>query len=174
MDTLLAHIPKVYVNYDSDMSLRYLFESLEEVWQETNVNTDEFALKVKLASSTVLVEEWLAEVGNPFWVEALPVETKRRLVNVVLDFYLTRGTLVGLSQAVEFFTGLQPTLSLDYQHAWKLGQSTLGMETLLLKYTASQIKVQLNSSVSDNTRRLLATVIEFFKPLHMGWTLETL
>jgi phage tail-like protein len=174
MTALLSNIPKVYVWHDTDKSLQYLFEGLDSVWTDGLNSITDFPSHTKMAASTKLVQDWLTEVGNPFWLKPTTELTQQRLVNTIIEFYLSRGTLTGLKNTVDFFFGVIPELELDYEETWKLGFSALGSETRILKYTASQVKVKVPLALTTDQSRLLSTIVEFFKPMHMGWSLESL
>ena len=172
MTSLAAQIPAVYFWLDTDKSMQYAFEVLDAVQQSTLGDVAHFPQLTKQAGSTQLVKEWLEEVGNPFLLDSLSTQMQQKLVLNITTFYAQRGTLPGLVNAITFFFHETPVITMDYQHAWTLGQSALGVSTKLLKYTASSLKVRLGVSLDNEGMKLLTTIVEFFKPLHMDWVFE--
>ena len=73
---------------------------------------------------------WLAS-----WVDLLLDETweeskRRELIGRIVQLYTTRGTIEGIRQFVEIYTGIKPEIVEEYGAGWRIGvRSTVEVDT---------------------------------------------
>lgn len=174
MVTLLDHTPAVYSSPLVDDSFQRVVSVFEPGFAKMQEEIRDMPAHVALPATTRLLKDWLTGLGNPFSIDHLPERQQRLLALNLVHFYTTRGTLEGLRQAITLLFSTTPIFVLDYQQAWKVGFSTLGIETTIWDGTTSYITVKLPAAVvaAPNQLHLLTTVVEFFKPIHMSWFFE--
>lgn len=77
------------------------------------------------AASEVYLDRMLADLGNPFPFDLTLID-KRRLVQLLVAIYRSKGTDAGIINAIRFFVGVEVTISTPWQTGGLLGASTLG------------------------------------------------
>lgn len=172
--SLFSLVPGVYWQTDSDKSLAYLLQELDGKWSEIQGAVDSFPESARFAESTAFVNEWLVNHGNPFHIvsdpEDGPVVPGHLITLKLMDLYSKRGTEAGMLEAIQFFLGLNANIQYDYDLAWILGTSQLGNDTKLVQFTSSYLEIHFYvTSLSDVEMRVLSTIVEFYKPIHIGW-----
>lgn len=70
------------------------------------------------------VDQMLADMGNPFGFDLTLID-KRRLVQLLVAIYRSKGTDAGIINAIRFFVGVEVTIAIPWQTAGLLGASTL-------------------------------------------------
>lgn len=76
-------------------------------------------------ASEQYVDRMLTDLGNPFAFD-LSIIDKRRLVQLLVAIYRSKGTDPGIINAIRFFIGIEVTITIPWQTGGLLGASTLG------------------------------------------------
>ncbi len=115
------------------------------------------------------VDAMLCDLGNPFTFE-LELVDKRRLVQVLVDMYRQKGTGVGIINVIRFFLGLEVTIdTFNTGAAWSLGESELGVDTILgASGQALLYSFTIESPVvlTEEQRKQITEIAEYMKPAH--------
>jgi len=121
------------------------------------------------------VDAMLADLGNPFAFE-LTLADKRRLVPLLVPIYKSKGTNIGIVNAVRFFTGIEITIVPYVLGGMILGESELGdiglfdSGTWELGPSGSFAKYAFNVTVgvllTDDQRAKIRGIVVYMKPAH--------
>lgn len=117
------------------------------------------------------VDAMLFELGNPFAFIDLAVDDKRRLARILLDIYKSKGTAVGIIDAIRFFVGVEVSLDIvNTRSYWQLGVSLLGNDTLTgpgagdpAWYTFYILSAV---NLTDEQRTQILQIADYMKPAH--------
>jgi len=122
------------------------------------------------------VDAMLADLGNPFpFAESLSLIDKRRLALLLVPIYRSKGTEVGIVNAIRFFLGLEVTID-EYidTTSMTLGESELG-ETgsdgeWILGPSTSFLRfafvVVAEVVLTQEQRDRIEDIVEYMKPAH--------
>ena len=116
------------------------------------------------------VDAMLADLGNPFKF-ALSLADKRRLIRVLLDIYRSKGTAVGIVNAVRFFLGIEVDVEPlnDPEGQWQLGEDELGIDTYLAPsdlYLIYSFRIIAPFALTDEQRDRIREIAVYMKPAH--------
>lgn len=118
------------------------------------------------------VDAMLSDLGNPFNFVELSLIDKRRLGRILVDVYKTKGTALGVIDAVRFLTGVEITLEvINYSNDfWVLGVSALGIDTGLAPPSGDGLWysfwIDSATTLSDEQRDVILKVATYMKPAH--------
>jgi phage tail-like protein len=123
-------LPQMNRNEDVTQDLSKFVACLQEVtdlllwdidrWPETLIDPD--------TADEQYVDAMLADLGNPFaFAESLSLVDKRRLLRVLVDIYLQKGTCIGIQNVIRFFLGIEVECDewID-DTVWLMGEGELG------------------------------------------------
>jgi phage tail-like protein len=129
-DTLFRSLPEVYRREGKDGFTHRLLGLFSDVLKgiEDEVYGLHHQLNAQRADERFL--PWLAS-----WVDLLLDETweeskRRELIRRIVQLYTTRGTVEGIRQFVETYTGIKPEVVEEYGAGWRIGiRSTVEVHT---------------------------------------------
>lgn len=124
-------------------------------------------LDVDVAAERYL-DQMLITLGNPFAFE-LDEGSKRRLIRTLVDMYRLKGTKAGIISVVRFFMGLEIDIVSFTDEGWILGESELGVDTILGPGTLRErFSFDVISPVflTDEQRAQIRSIVEYMKPAH--------
>ncbi len=109
----------------------------------------------------VWLDSILADLGNPFTFE-LTATDKRRLAQILVDIYRSKGTGPGIVNAIRLFLGIEVTLNVPGWSPLGLGDAAIG-ESWILGSSDEEILLTFQIRVTDllsaeQQQRLLAIV----------------
>lgn len=116
------------------------------------------------------VDAMLADLGNPFKF-ALSLADKRRLIRILLDIYRSKGTAVGIINAVRFFLGIEVEVEPlnDPEGQWQLGEDELGIDTYLAPsdlYIIYSFRIIAPFALTDEQRTRIREIALYMRPAH--------
>lgn len=121
-------------------------------------------------ASEVYLDRMLSDLGNPFPFD-LEIIDKRRLVQLLVAIYRSKGTDAGIINAIRFFLGIEVTITVPWQTTGLLGASTIGGTFVLGTGDLATIySFIINSPVvlTDEQRRRITLIARYMKraPTH--------
>jgi phage tail-like protein len=147
----LQHLPAVFQDNEFLGRMLLIFESL---WEPLEQRQDHFALYFDPQTCPAAVLPWLASWFalelDPHWPEA----RRRRLVAEAMELYRCRGTVRGITRALEVCTGVTPTI----------------VEDPAQPYTF-RISMRIPRG-HDVRREVVEELVQAHKPAHVGYSLE--
>lgn len=168
---LYRKLPLINRQEDTSQDLYRFIACLQEVTGLLLYDIDKF---IEILDPDTAPEDWLdamlADLGNPFAFE-LELEDKRRLAQILVDIYRSKGTRVGIINVIRFFMGLEVTID-EFNLSsgtWILGDSELGFNTYLGSSLSSILYSFTVTSVvalTDAQRKQLTEIVEYMKPAH--------
>lgn len=115
------------------------------------------------------VDALLADLGNPFNLD-LDEAKRRKLADILVAVYKSKGTVDGVVNLARFFTGLEITSVENLAGGgWTLGESELGIDTYLAPAEQAPFYtfiVNVDRELTDDERQILSGLIDYMKPAH--------
>jgi len=112
-------------------------------------------------------EEWLdvmlADLGNPFEFELTAIE-KRKLVQLLVAIYRSKGTGPGIVNAIRLFLGLIVTLNVPAWSPVSLGDATIGVDWILGSSDEGEIltfEIRTEVNLTDVQRQRLLAIVDY-------------
>jgi phage tail-like protein len=152
-DTLFRSLPEVYRREEKDgftYRLLGLFAGVLDALED-EVYGLHHQLNAVRADARFLpwLASWVALLLDETWEES----KRRELIRRIVQLYTTRGTVEGIRQFVEIYTGIKPEIVEEYGAGWRIGvRSTVEVDT------------KIYGTWEDNAHRfsvLVATFEEF-------------
>lgn len=170
---------------------QYLFERLPAIYREggeagftfrlvslfaevlESLEGDIYALYEYLDPDAAPAEflPWLAS-----WValeldETWPEEKRRTLIKSAVELYKRRGTVQGIKEFVEIYTGIAPEIIEAYSLGWRVGvQTTVGSDTVVHSAQADPhcfiIDVMSYGELTTEQKAKVRGIVEIQKPAH--------
>jgi len=163
--TYLDMLPKIAVDLD-DTEGRGDLRKFSSVLQEAiDLLLCEIDRWPNILDPDTAPEVWLdsilADLGNPFTFE-LTATDKRRLAQILVDIYRSKGTGPGIVNAIRLFLGIEVTLNVPGWSPLGLGDAAIG-ESWILGSSDEEILLTFQIRVTDllsaeQQQRLLAIV----------------
>lgn len=162
---------------DPEQDSNYVFRPIFEAFCE--FDTDVVRKEIKNFSDIVnidktrIIDILLRNLGNPFPIQAMTEDQKRRLARTLIAIYRRKGTEAGIEQAILFFLSLvcEVVDFSDDDDVWILGESELGEDTFLGPGTSGEYLfyfiVEFDECLTDEQIAEARKIIDFMKP---GWT----
>lgn len=116
------------------------------------------------------VDAMLGDLGNPFAFD-LSLTDKRRLAQILVAIYRSKGTGVGIIAVIRFFMGFDVTIDAFNLSAgtWILGDSELGATSILAtddSFLLYAFTVTVMHVLTDVERKQLRSIVDYMKPAH--------
>jgi phage tail-like protein len=163
-------LPKHNRRDDRTGDLARFVACLQEVTDLLLADTDRFAEVFDLERAPPpFLDCILQDLGNPFAFELDTLE-KRRLASVLVDLYRTKGTAVGIRNAIRFFLGIEveaiapyagETLALgdaELDATWVLGPSD--------RFARYAFDVEVSRALTAKERRMVRSLVNYLRPAH--------
>lgn len=160
--SLLNLLPRTYREADLDGSLQAFFSALDGVWSIIVTDMGEFDSKI-LTPSDSMLSYYLEHRGNPFEFP-LSVEQQRLLVDGLFRIYQLRGSEEGLVHTINYLLGLQCTMQYDFEYSWRLGVSSLGIDTILLSEPKPTAHLSIPGELTPEVLTAVQAIVDFMKP----------
>lgn len=162
-------LPKLNRDEDSTRDLYKLIAVMQEVVDTLLADVDRWTeiLDVDVAADRYL-DQMLLTLGNPFDFVLSTID-KRRLIRVLVSMYRQKGTALGIINAIRFFVGVEVTITAYNDEGWILGDSELGIDTILAPSTSFALYAfDVNSPVilTDEQRAQIRAIVVYLKPAH--------
>jgi len=179
-DTLFKMLPAIYRREGKDGLTYRLLGLFAEVLEEFEDEVYGLHHQLNADDADARFLPWLAS-----WValqldETWPESKRRDLIRRIVQLYTRRGTIEGIREFVEIYTGIKPEIIEEFNSGWRIGvRSTIGVDTRLYgtpEENAHRFSVLVKTFEEfDAARR--AKVIErvlIEKPahtqlVHVGW-----
>jgi phage tail-like protein len=133
IDILLTNnIPGVYIDLDDQGVQQKMMDIVfQPVFVDLAAAVEQFTgvFDIDNCSPGYLVyHAW--EIG---WLldPSLPLPLQRKIVSLISQIYSQKGTRLGIINAMRLFLGLTVTIFADNTDGWQLGESELGIGTIL-------------------------------------------
>jgi phage tail-like protein len=184
---LLGQLPAVY---HSSEDLRALLAALEVILFEPNEQALESQIAgiARLFSALETPDEFLPWLAQ--WVAlshgmGLPLERRRRLVQIIVPLYAWRGTKRYLTELVKFYLPADAEVRVDDQEfsGFRIGMAKVGVDTWLERDRPFWFKVTIRvpspgtdaergPQWQDEWQKRVRQVIELAKPAHTTYDLD--
>jgi phage tail-like protein len=168
--SLWEMLPKHNRRDDSTGDLARFVSCFQEVANLLLADIDRFTDLFDFARAPPpFVDLILEDLGNPFAFELDTLE-KRRLASVLVDLYRTKGTAVGIQNAIRFFLAIEvdaitpyagETLALgdaELDASWVLGPSD--------RFARYAFDVEVSRALNAKERRMVRALVNYLKPAH--------
>ena len=165
--SLINLLPPIYKQVDADNSLAYLIQGLDQVWGDMIDNESLFVANVALAKTTLLIDDWLDSMGNPFKFLS-DTASKQRLAQNLLYIYKRRGRRQAVIDVVRFLLGINITITMDYEASWVLGVSKLGADTVLFSAENRWFLINYPAGITADQLQNIKYIVNFMKPMWLG------
>src|SRR5512136_1266153 len=170
---------------------KYMFERLPAIFRENGEEGFTFRLLGLFAEVLAALEDGIYGVHrnlNPdtapaeflpwlaSWValdldETWPEEKRRLLIKQVVKLYKWRGTVQGIKDFVEIYTGISPEIIEAYTLGWRVGvSSTVGTDTLVHSPQEDPhcfiVDVRSAGELTAEQKSKVKAIVEIQKPAH--------
>jgi phage tail-like protein len=162
---------------DPEQDPNYVFRPIFEAFCEFDTEVVREEIKnfsdIVNIEKTRIIEILLRNLGNPFPIQDMTTDQKRRLARTLIAIYRRKGTEAGIEQAILFFLSLicEVVDFSDDEDVWILGESELGEDTFLGPGTSGEylfyFLVVFEECLDDEQLQRARDIIDFMKP---GWT----
>lgn len=122
---------------------------------------------VEILDPDTAPEAWLdlmlGDLGNPFRF-ALTVVEKRRLAQLLVDIYRTKGVGPGIVDAIRLFLGIEVTLNVPAWSPVPIGEAIIGDDWILGSNDLVDLltfQVIVPVQLDDDTRRKMSAIIDY-------------
>lgn len=170
---LLTYLPEIFgEGEDADFLGRYLmiFETISDQMDQLIAGlSDRFEASVTPEAFLPWLASWIGAVVEEGW----PVARRRAILARAMDLHRWRGTVRGLSEHIQLYTGFKPEI-VERGDGMSLGRETqLGFQTVLGRGDRPHhFSVVLRvPDPSEFDRARLRTVIEAQRPAHTTYSL---
>jgi phage tail-like protein len=164
-------IPALNKREDAAHEMEALVRCFDEAFQLIRFDVDRLSIMLDIdLAPAELLDALLRHLGNPFSFDLTETE-KRRLADVLVEIYKSKGTEAGMEATLLFFLGIpldvQPFN--DPAGSWMLGVSELGIDTVLgpgtsfLKYA---FQVVSTTALTELQRFWIQEIVEYMKVAH--------
>lgn len=116
-----------------------------------------------------VVDVMLLDLGNPFDVESLELEDKRRLIQVLVEVYRSKGTALGIISVVNFLMGINISIDTFTSTGWLLGVDILDDEATLGPSQQRELysfEATSPTALTAAQRSRMTSIINYMKPAH--------
>lgn len=156
---------------DAVGDLRLWISCLQEVCDLLLCNLDRYTeiIDPDIAPEP-FVDAMLQDLGNPFTF-ALSLVDKRLLVQTLVKIYHSKGTGVGIENAIKFLLDLEvDVVPLNSpSEIWELGIDELGIDTYLgmsEAYLLYSFKIVSPIALTETQRKRIRDIANYMKPAH--------
>jgi phage tail-like protein len=171
-DTLYEKLPATYRLEDETTFLKRLLSLFGEVLDglEDTVYGVRHQLSPQRCDEKFLpwLASWVALTLDETW----DTSKRRALIARAITLFATRGTIPGLKEFVEVYTGLKPEIHEEFGAAWRVGvRSTVGLDTRVYGTWAENahrfaVVINLFETLPETLLAKLKRVVEENKPAH--------
>lgn len=171
-DTLYEKLPAIYRLEDETTFLKRMLSLFGEVFDglEDTVYGVHHRLSPQRCDERFLpwLASWVALTLDETW----DASKRRALIARAIALFSTRGTIPGLKEFVEVYTGLQPEIHEEFGAAWRVGmRATIGVDTRVYGTWAENahrfwVVVNLFEAIPETQLNKLKRVVEENKPAH--------
>ena len=167
---MLDMLPRYNVRIDTSFDMNDFVRVLQDPLNVTLCLIDRWVEIFDPERATgVFLDALLCQLGNPFKFILNETE-KRRLLSVLVPIYQSKGTKLGIIDAVFFFMGIEINLvAINEGVSWTLGVSELGEETIFatvnrrLLYSFEVIVPVVLTTAQTAT---MLSIIDYMKAAH--------
>lgn len=177
-------VPAFVLGQDMTDELRLFLGCLQDTTNLLLHLIDKWAeiLDPDLASEAFL-DQMLVDLGNPF-VFDLSVDSKRKLIKVLVRIYQLKGTIPGIVDVVRFFVGVEVSVEVFNGLGWQLGVDKLSDSSHVASPNPAIVgaggrarysfRVRTDEILTDEQRSQIATIATYMKgaPEHMVGVLD--
>lgn len=171
-DTLYEKLPAIYRLEDKTTFLKRLLSLFGDVLDglEDTVYGVHHQLSPQRCDEKFL--PWLASGVALRLDETWDTSKRRALIARAITLFATRGTIPGLKEFVEVYTGLKPEIHEEFGAGWRVGlRSTVGFDTRVYGTWAENahrfaVVINLFETLPETLLAKLKRVVEENKPAH--------
>lgn len=164
--SIIPLVPECYVNE----SFEGFAEAYDVLWNSMLGHIETLPQDTVFPDTTKLLEQWLADKGNPLQLllSRVPADRLRPLACILLWWYANRGTKEGIKRVLEtIIPNLTVFSATGIETCWKLGDSVrgrLGITTVLLD--TEQFVIYVSRTLTPDELSLVQAVVRFCIPAH--------
>jgi phage tail-like protein len=182
----MKYLPAIY--HDDDFMRRFLM-LFESFWSPIISQIDNLPYYFDPRTAPLDLLPWLASWNNLEFDDRWPEDRKRMLIGAAVALYKRRGTMAGLAEYLEMYTGVRPEITEYRSRNFHLGpEGVLGPaialgrgnqpHTFSISLTLPPIspingadEVEIERREAER-RRTIIEIIEAEKPAHTNYTLH--
>lgn len=171
-DTLYEKLPAIYRLEDKTTFLKRFLELFGDVLDGLEDTVYGFHHQLNALRCDEKFLPWLASWVALTLDEGWDTEKRRALIGRAIQLYRRRGTIPGIQEFVEVYTGLKPDIKEEFGQGWRVGlRSTLGIDTRVYgtwEENAHRFWVIINlfENIAEELFNKVKQVVEENKPAH--------
>ena len=168
---LFERLPAIYRGDGED---GFVFRLLALFAEVLSAQEDDIYALYRIINPETSPTEFLPWLAS--WValeldETWALEKRRSLIGSAVDLYKRRGTIPGIKEFVEIYTGIAPEIIEAYEIGWRVGvQSTVGTDTVVHSPQEDPhcfiVDVRSYGELTPEQKSKVMTIVEIQKPAH--------